>query len=36
MRQCKFYDIENNVVHGGILTDDGDICGDDLYEEGYV
>ena len=28
MKQCKFYDIENGVIHGGILTDDGDIiCG---------
>lgn len=28
MKQCKFYDIENDVIHGGIITDDGDIiCG---------
>ena len=28
MKQCKFYDIENDIVHGGILTDCGDIiCG---------
>lgn len=28
MRQVKFKDIENDVIHGGILTDDGDIiCG---------
>ena len=28
MKQCKFYDVENAIVHGGILTDDGDIiCG---------
>lgn len=28
MKQVKFIDLENNVVHGGILTDDGDIiCG---------
>ena len=42
MKQVKFKDIENNEVHGGILTDDGDvICGycgglipaDELTEE---
>ena len=28
MKQVKFIDKENKVVHGGILTDDGDIiCG---------
>lgn len=28
MKQVKFIDLENNTVHGGILTDDGDIiCG---------
>lgn len=28
MKQIKFYDKENDSVHGGILTDDGDIiCG---------
>ena len=28
MKQVKFKDIENDVIHGGILTDDGDIiCG---------
>lgn len=25
MKQIKFLDKENNVIHGGILTDDGDI-----------
>ena len=25
MKQIKFLDIENDMVHGGILTDDGDI-----------
>lgn len=24
-KQIKFYDIENEVIHGGILLDDGDI-----------
>ena len=28
MKQVMFYDKENDVKHGGILTDDGDIiCG---------
>ena len=28
MKQIKFYDIENDCVHFGILTDEGDIiCG---------
>ena len=28
MKQVKFYDSQNGVCHGGILTDDGDIiCG---------
>lgn len=28
MRQVMFYDKENDVKHGGILTDEGDIiCG---------
>ena len=28
MKQVKFLDIENSAIHGGILTDDGDIiCG---------
>lgn len=28
MKQIKFYDKEADIVHGGILTDDGDIiCG---------
>lgn len=28
MKQCKFYDIENDMYHGGILLDSGDvICG---------
>ena len=28
MKQCKILDMENNEVHGGILTDNGDvICG---------
>ena len=28
MKQVMFYDKENHVKHGGILTDDGDIiCG---------
>ena len=25
MKQIKFYDIENDIVHGGILTDDGNV-----------
>lgn len=28
MTQCKIYDIENDMYHGGILLDNGDvICG---------
>ena len=28
MKQIKFLDIENNEIHGGVLTDDGNvICG---------
>lgn len=28
MKQVKFIDKANNVIHGGILTDEGDIiCG---------
>ena len=28
MKQIKFYDKENDVVHGGLLDDDGSvICG---------
>lgn len=28
MKQCKIRDLENNVVHGAILMDNGDaICG---------
>ena len=27
-KQVKFLDIENNVIHGGILLDNGDVvCG---------
>lgn len=28
MKQVKFLDTDNNVIHGGLLTDNGDIiCG---------
>ena len=28
MKQIKFKDLENNIVHGGIMMDDGNvICG---------
>lgn len=28
MKQVRFKDLENNVIHGGIMTDEGDIiCG---------
>lgn len=28
MKQCKYLDTENGLIHGGIITDDGDIiCG---------
>ena len=27
VRQCKFYDLESDSIYGGILIDDGLICG---------
>ena len=28
MKQVRFKDLENNIIHGGIMTDEGDIiCG---------
>ena len=39
MKQVRFIDKENDVIHGGILTDDGDIicgCCGGLIEKGDI
>lgn len=37
MTQVKFYDHDNQITHGGILLDDGDLlcacCGDTIPED---